>query len=176
MDCGRFEDGIATLAEGEGSPEAAAHVAGCPACAARLDGLRKVVQAARLPRFEAPADLVARAQGLMQPRPRLVARLLGNGLLGAARAARTDDFALLVGTDDVAVRLNYAKTSGGWELLGRAPGEGWTVVRGNEETPCGPSGRFRLVVRSLDEAMFVLRAPGIEIEVPSARELLDRGI
>lgn len=175
MDCKRHEEGLATLAEGGEAPEAARHVAECPACGTRLEGLRRMVAAARVPAFAAPADLVARAQALMRPAAprRLIARLLGNGLAASgARRGGAEDFALHVGTDDVSVRLQYAPTKGGWEILGRAPGEGWSVAG----TPCGPSGRFRLLVPSLEESAFVLRSTEVEIEVPSARRLLDDGL
>lgn len=175
--CKDYEEGIAALAEGLPAPEAEAHVAGCPLCAKRLAELKRVVLAARLPQATAPSDLLARAQSLMRPAPRRIARLLGNGLAAAgARATKVDDFALHVGADDISVHLHYAQAQSGWEVMGRAPAADWTVVYKGDETSCGPSGRFRISVRSLDDAAFLLRAPNGagEIEIPSAWELVGR--
>lgn len=174
--CKDHEEGLATLAEGGVAPEAAAHVAVCPACAAREAELRRIVMSARLRQESADAALIARAQGLMAGRPRLVARLLGSGLAAAgARSTGAEAFALHVGAGGVSIRLAYAPAAGGWEILGRAPGEGWSVQRGDDETPCVPAGRFRLVVPSLDDAAFVLRSPQLDVAIPAAAELLDRG-
>ncbi|RYG23112.1 hypothetical protein EON82_15050, partial [bacterium] len=167
--CREHEEGLATLAEGGSAPEAEAHVASCAACASRLAELRKTVESARLPFFDAPAELVARAQALMAPavRRRWVARLLGNGLAASgARGAVKEEFALHVGTDEHSVRLQFIPTRTGWEMAGRAPAEGWQVVHGDVEMVCGPSGRFRLAVPSLDDSGFLLRSPESEIEVP----------
>ena len=177
--CREHEEGLATLAEGGSAPQAESHVAGCEACVARLAELRKTVEAARLPFYNAPEELVARAQGLMAPalRRRWVARLLGNSLAGTgARGSATEEFALHVGTEEHSVRLQYIPIRGGWEIVGRAPAEGWRVVHGDRETVCGPSGRFRIDVPSLERAGFALLSSDSEIEVPAASELLRRGL
>lgn len=176
--CREHEEGLATLAEGGSAPETQAHVAACPLCTARLSELRKTVDAARMPLFDAPAELVARAQALMAPatRRRLIARLLGNGLAAAgARGAVKEEFALHVGIEEHSVRLQFVPMKGGWELAGRAPAEGWRVVRPGSETVAGLSGRFRISVPSLEDSHFVLRSSDVEIEVPAASELLRRG-
>lgn len=171
------------LAEGGSALETEAHVATCPECNVRLKALRKTVEAARLPYFDAPTDLVNRAKALMAPaaRRRLVARLLGNSLAGAgARGTATEEFALHVGTEEHSVRLQFVPRKGGWEVAGRAPAAGWHVVRLGSEEVSGPAGRFRFPVPSLEESGFLLRSPesdthAVEIEVPAASELLRRG-
>ena len=175
MRCKDVQESLATLAEGGSAPEAAAHAAGCVDCGARLAQLRRVVEASRLPTWNAPANLVASAKDLMRPRPRLVARLLGNGLAtSGARRASSEAFSLSVGVGSVAIPLRFVPARGGWEVLGRAPSEAWVVVRDGVETPCGPSGRFQILATSLDETAFVLRLGADEIEVPSAGGLIDR--
>ncbi len=174
MNCKDFEDGLATLAEGGKAPEAARHAADCAVCAVRLGQMRHVVAAARRLREHAPSELVSRASALMRPTPRLVARLLGNGLKASgARRGEAKDFALHVGVDGFSVRLQYAPVPGGWEVMGRAPTPDWTIAHEGGVVPCGSSGRFRLVVSGLEGTSFVLRKDGTEIEVPSARELID---
>ena len=176
MRCKDLQESLATLAEGGSAPEAEAHVAGCVDCGLRLAELRRVVGAARLPVESAPLDLIARAQALMRPRPRLVARLLGNGLAASgARRATAEAFSLSVGVDGVEIPLQFAPVKGGWELLGRAPSEDWTIERNGVEIPCGPAGRFHLFVPTLDEAWFTLRHGADEIVVPPVGGLIDLG-
>jgi len=174
--CKQFEDGLTILAEGGQSPETTLHLESCPACTAKVLELRKVIEAARLSYTVAPRDLIARAQALMQPvRNRLLARLLGSSLANAgARAATTERFSLHLGADDLSVRVSYAPAKDGWEVAGRAPGEGWEVEYRGERSPCGPAGRFRLNVPNLEDAEFLLRGPWIELEIPSASEFLGR--
>ena len=177
MDCKRFWDDWARLAAGETVAEARRHAQECPACAERLAQCERVVRAVRTPVEAAPHDLVVRAGAIMPRRPRLVARLLGNGLAmsGAARRGEVSDFALHVGVDGFSVRLQYTPVANGWEILGRAPTPDWSLSHEGGEVPCGASGRFRLVASSLGATSFVLRKDGAEIEVPSARELIEVG-
>jgi hypothetical protein len=177
MRCDEVIEGLAKLAAGGASPEAVAHAAGCLDCATRLAELDRVVASVRQPYGDAPYDLIARAQALMNARPRLVARLLGNSLSNSgARRVQAQNFALYVGVEDFTLDLHYAKLPDGWELLGRAPTADWRIAHSGGVLPCGPSGRFRLVARDLDGTAFVLCKGGTEIEVPSARELIDLGL
>ncbi len=171
-----FEEGLASLAEGQPAPAAERHVATCPGCAAYLAELRRVVDAARLTQSGAPADLVARAKSLMASSSRrLIARLLGSSLAAAgARAAKTEEFSLHLGAEDVSIRLLYTQTKTGWEIAGRAPSEAWFVDYQDERTPCGTAGRFRLTVPNLEDAGFLLLGPDFEIAVPPAAELIGR--
>ena len=164
------------LAEGGAAQAAAAHVAQCASCAKRLRELRRLVEALNAPTFEVPQDLAARARSLMRPTPRrLVARLLGSSLAASgARLAGADGFTLHVGAEEFSVRLQYTPAPEGWEVLGRAPGSGWSVVVDTEPSSCGPQGRFRILVPSLEKSDFALRSAALEIEVPPARELMDR--
>ncbi len=176
MECNEFQEGLAALAEGGTAPAAAAHVSQCAACAKRLRELRRLVDSLSTPRYEVPRGLSARAQALMRPAPRrLVARLLGSSLAASgARLAGADGFTLHVGAEDLSVRLQYTPAPDGWEVLGRAPGSDWSVVVDSEPSSCGPQGRFRIVVPSLERSSFALRSAALEIEVPPARELMGR--
>lgn len=176
MKCKEYLDELATLAEGGATPEASSHVAGCPECRVHLDELRRLMAALGLERHDVPRDLTARAQSLMRPTPRrLIARLLGSSLAASgARLAGADGFTLHVGADELSVRLQYTPAPEGWEVLGRAPGTGWTVVAGAEPSSCGPQGRFRILVPSLEKSGFALRNAALEIEIPPARELMGR--
>lgn len=174
MRCSEFRDGIATLAEDGTDARAEAHVAQCAACAGRLAQLRRIVAASNAGYWTTPPDLALRARAMMGARPRLVARLLGNGLANSgARRADVRDFALHVGVEDFSIRLHYVPNQEGWEVLGRAPTSDWTVAYRGGTLPCGPSGRFRLLSPDLDGTAFVLCKEAVEIEVPSARELTD---
>lgn len=176
MECNDFQEGLATLAEGGTSSATAAHVAQCASCAKRLRELTRLVEALSEPCLDVPRDLTARAQALMRPAPRrLVARLLGSSLAASgARLAGADGFTLHVGAEDLSVRLQYTPAPDGWEVLGRAPGAGWSVVFDAESSACGPQGRFRILVPSLERSNFSLRSAVLEIEVPPARELMGR--
>lgn len=177
MDCKAHEEGLAWLSRGGDAPEASRHVASCPACAERLERLRRIVAAARLRYEEAPDELAARAAALFPPkRRRLVARLLGNGLATSGARREAADFSLHVGTPELPVYLYYAPTKRGWEILGSSPEGEWTTAYRGEETPCGPLGHFKLDVPSLQESSFALRSSDLEIEIPSAGELTDRGL
>lgn len=162
MVCERFKDGLEALAQGEPSPSAAGHVAVCSDCAWRLTQMRRLVQMLRETAVASPA--------------RLVARLLGDGRKrSGARRSETSEFALHVGVDGLSLHLAYAPISTGWEVLGRAPDSGWSVLHAGAERLCGPSGRFRIVAKTLGDTMFTLRNDETEIDVPSAREMIDLG-
>ena len=170
MECKDFQEGLATLAEGGLSHEATAHTAGCPTCATRLDEMRRLVTALGESCFAVPPGLTARAKSLMRPTPRrFVARLLGSSLAGAGtRLAGADGFTLHVGAEELSVRLQYSPAPEGWEVLGRVPGTGWSVVFGAKREPVGPQGRFRILVPSLERSGFGLHSPTLELEVPPA--------
>ena len=176
MECKDFNEGLATLAEGGRASDAAAHVDRCEACARRLRELRRLVDVLSEPVYDVPRDLTARAQALMRPAPRrLIAQLIGSSLAAAgARLAGADGFTLHVGAESLSVRLQYSPAPDGWEVLGRAPGADWAVTVGAERSACGPQGRFRIVVPSLERSAFALRSEDLEIEVPAARELMGR--
>lgn len=165
MVCDRFKEGLASLAQGQPSPAATAHVATCPDCAWRLTQMKRLVALLEAPH---PSDDSARA--------RFVARIIGGGRgqTGARRHAPTE-FALHVAADRFTMYLSYAPFGETWEVLGRAPDEGWIVVREESEVPCGPAGRFRLLARNLDDTGFTLRNEDVEIAVPSAPEMIDLG-
>ena len=176
MRCNDFKEGVAILAGGGTAPEAKVHVEGCADCARRLEELRRIVAVARTAYWTVPQSLSDRAKALMPDRPRLVARLLGSGLVRAGvRRGEARDFALHVGVEGFSIRLSYAPLPGGWEVLGRAPTADWTVVHSGGALPCGASGRFRLLSPDLDGTAFRLRKHETEIEVPSARELTSLG-
>lgn len=177
--CREIGEELAALAEGKAAPQAEAHIRDCPSCAKRLAELKAVVDAARTSKFEAPDDLIRRAQALMAPSSRrMVARLLGNSLSGAgARGVVSEGAALRVGIGDLDLPLMVSPTRNGYEILGRAPSDVWTVEHQGMRTPCRPGGRFRIEVRELAESEFVLTGPEGEPEVivPAVSELLDRG-
>lgn len=175
MDCGGFREDLTTIAEGGAAPEAAAHARTCTACAAWLATERRIVNAARLAQREPPTDVLARAYALMPARPRLLARLIGSNLAASGmRRSATDRFSLHLQAGEEPLHLQYIPTENGWEILGRAPSPDGSVARGGEAIDCGPAGRFRLIVPSLDDSGFTLRAGGVEIDVPPAGEMLGR--
>jgi len=178
--CKNLEEGLVSLAEGLRVPEVESHVADCAACARKLAELKQMVGALRISQFEAPTDLVARAIGLMpNQRRQLLARLLSPRMaLSPARSVASDGLALQVGADEFVVRLLLAPIGSPanprqWEVSGMAPSADWQVVRGETETPCGESGRFKFSVSRLSDTAFVLRSAKVEVAVPSAQELID---
>ena len=160
------------LVEGREDAGAREHIARCVACAKRFAQLKRIFDASRAGYWTAPLELGLRARAMMASKPRLVARLLGSGLVNSgARRADVRDFALHVGVDGFSIRLHYAPIREGWEVLGRAPTSDWTVAYQGGALPCGSSGRFRLLAPDLGGTAFVLRKDEVEIEIPSAREL-----
>ena len=177
--CKSFEEGLIRLAEGQRVPDVESHVANCANCAQKLSELKQLIGAFRIRQFDAPTELVARAKALMpNQRRHLLARLVSPWMgLSPARSVASDGLALQVGADEFVVRLLLAPIGSPtnpreWEVSGMAPSSEWQVVRGDTEMPCGESGRFKFSVSRLSETAFVLRSATVEVEVPSAQELI----
>jgi hypothetical protein len=172
--CSQVLDQVTALAEGTSSPEAELHVAQCPSCAARLAELRKILQATALPMFNAPDDVVAQAQALMPnlaPRRRL--RLVASTFGMAGARSMTQDFHLVVGSDEESVRLMYRQEDGGWEVIGRAPSPEWLLSRPEADEPVGQEGHFSFRASSLADTSFALVRGQTRLDIPSADELLE---
>lgn len=171
--CEEILDDLVKLAEGGAAPEAASHLVGCVSCQNRLAEFKKILAAAQLPVFDAPTDVVMRAQSIMPMMPRRSAlRLLASSFSQAGARSVTQDFQLVVGTDETSLRVMYLKGADSWEVMGKAPSEGWTLLRDDFDEPLREDGRFQFEANDLGSTAFVLIKGEERLEIPNAEELL----
>lgn len=168
--CRTYRYQLADVAEGRGEPEAVRHVEGCPRCAELVRRYQAIRAAGKISWESAPADLVARAKALVgETRRRLVARRMGSSLLAGARGG-VDEFQVMVGAEEVSVRLMATREGSGWQLMGRLPSPDWKV-ESRHAVEMERDG-FRLNAPSLEDSAFRLIGPELEIEVPSLADIL----
>jgi hypothetical protein len=147
------------MAEGQIDAEQAAHLAGCADCGRRVEQMRTLLAALAYPLRAAPEGLLDRVPNPV-PAPKItrLARLLGYGPALAARAV-VDDVQVLVGTEDVELRLIYARQADGIRVMGRLPEGGWTLEDGAVE--------IDFVAASEAATGFALEREDMRLEVPA---------
>jgi hypothetical protein len=172
--CRNYRDHLVDAAEGRVSPEVAQHLEACASCAELVRRYREIVAATRIAWTPASRELVELVKGLM-PETRKVwsARRLGSSLMAGARGPG-DEFQMLVGTDELSVRVLASRTDAGWQLMGRFPEGEWNVVASVPVTV--DANGFRFVVSNLEESAFSLVGHDTVLEVPAlSRFLSDDG-
>ncbi len=166
-------DELVKLAEGGEAPDAASHLASCASCQKRLTEFTQILSAAQLPVFDAPTEVMMRAQSIMPTMPkRYTVRLLASSFSQAGARSVSQDFQLVVGTDETSLRVMYLKGADAWEVMGRAPSEGWTLLRDDFDEALDESGRFRFEAPDLGSTRFSLVNGEERLEIPNAEELL----
>jgi hypothetical protein len=170
--CSAIWESVVELAEGRENREALSHVAGCAECATKLDQLKAAFALGDHRFYNAPASLVESAKALMLPQKRVFG-LLRTTLAGAGTRAISEDFQMVVGSDDLQVRLMYTREGQQWRVMGRLPGEGWSVDRPGV-TDEG-DGRFSFDAADLASTGFELIGEEGAVVVPSAEEMLRDG-
>lgn len=156
-------------AEGRSSPELAVHLESCTSCAELVRRYREIVVAAQIAWTSAPAELIQRAKNLMPETRRVwIAQRLGASLAAGARGP-ADEFQVLVGTDELSIRLMATRIEKGWQLMGRLPEGEWEV---DASFPIQVDAKgFRFVVPSLEQSAFNLIGKDAVLQVPALSEL-----
>ena len=171
--CEEILDELVTLAEGREAPTASAHVATCKSCQKRLAEFRQILSAAQLPTFDAPTEWVMRAKAIMPTVPRRnPLRLLASSFSQAGARSATQDFQLVVGSDETSLRVMYLKGANAWEVMGRAPGAGYFLLRDGSDEALDEDGRFRFEAPDLASTGFSLVKGEERLDIPAAEELL----
>ncbi|MFI5386178.1 MAG: hypothetical protein ACHQ50_08665 [Fimbriimonadales bacterium] len=125
--------------------------------------------------YNAPAKVVAAAEGLMPVKERRVATLLRSTVSWSGARAVAEDFQLVVGQGENQTRLMYSRSGSGWLVLGRMPSSEWLAVKGETTLDSDEQGRFSFTASDLFATDVTLLGPSVEIYVPSAEELLSSG-
>ena len=158
--CSNYRVHLADAAEGRADLEVMNHATTCAKCAKLLAQYR-VLLAAASGTWESPsAQILARVKGMMPERRRvLIGRRLLAPSLSTARGLPVEEFQVVVGAEDVSVRIMATPQGGGWSIMGRLPDASWTV---ESDTPVDQSGgRFQLDATDLTSSGFDLVGPNI---------------
>ncbi|HEY0866796.1 MAG TPA: hypothetical protein VGE01_05445 [Fimbriimonas sp.] len=173
--CASIREALVRLAEGKSEPEAESHAAGCARCSERLSQLRAMVSLARVAHFDAPEALVRSAKGLMAPRRRtLVAGLLRSSLSLSGARSLPESAQLVVGGEDVSIRLMVRRQGEGYEVFGELPSSDWTVESDRAGVTQNGS-RFQLAASDPADTAFVAESELLRVEVPALQELIPSG-
>ncbi len=165
--CAPYQDKIVDIAEGRRDADAEAHVAECQACTKRLLQLRSLLAALTYPLHSAPDAILSKLPEMVPvARPTVIARLLGYGPALAARSS-TDDIQLLVGAEDIEVRVIYARQGDGIRVMSRLPEGGWITE--------GAQDRVDFMAPTEEATGFTILREDARIYVPSLTELRDHG-
>ena len=167
--CKTYRDEIADVAEGRASVEAVAHVAGCPACAARVKAYQSIFAAARLPRESAPASLIASVAAMMPDlRRSIVARRL-SALVPTAARRQSSDVQIVVGDEETSIRVLARADGDEWIVMGRLPEGEWNF----DGPPAEIQGdRFTFRASDLGATAFAIESEVRRLEIPPIAELL----
>ena len=169
--CSNYRIHIPDAAEGRADLDVMNHVATCAKCA-KLLTQHRVLLAAASGTWESPsAQILARVKGLMpETRRILVGRRIFAPSLSAARGLPVEEFQVLVGAEDVSVRIMATPQGEGWSIMGRLPNDSWAVQA--DSLVDQSAGRFQLDASDLNASGFDLLGPDVVIRIPALSELL----
>jgi hypothetical protein len=169
--CSKYRFRLIEAAEGNADNEMLAHVAECANCSAEVNRIITVLAAAKGIWESAPSEIVQRAQSLMpETRRHLIGRRLGLGSFAGARGGQ-EEFQVLVGDEDVTIRLMASPRQDGWAVMGRVPGDDWIV---EAQSPVKLDDTvFEFEVKTLDGSAFDLVGPDSILHIPALSELID---
>jgi len=169
--CSKYRSQLIEAAEGNAGPEVLAHLAECPKCSAIVSRTIQILSAAKGFWESAPSDLVTRAKSLMpETRRYLTGRRLDWGQVAGARGPQ-EEFQVLVGDEDVSVRVMASPRPNGWAVMGRVPDEQWVVEAQSPVTVDG--SLFEFEVQTLADSAFDLVGLESILQIPPLSELID---
>ena len=146
------------------------HTQVCAGCRKILKQTAQLLDAARGV-WEAPSvGIVSRVLGLMpESRRILVGKRIQIGGLLPARGP-VEEFQIVIGSEDVSVRLLATPERQGWVIRGRLPSPDWLA---EAEFPITISeDRFEMFVPSLEESSFELVGPAEVLRSPALSEVI----
>lgn len=163
--CRDYRDRLGDAAEGRADATLNAHLAECTMCTARVERMRAMIEASRFRLESAPSALIDSVKGLMTPKAhRVWATLVSTSRLAGARA-EGDDFQAVYAHEGVTLRILATRTDDGWELMGRLPGDAWTVHANGEVEQ--EEGGFRVRTDNLETLELRVSHGESEIEIPN---------
>lgn len=160
---------LVDIAFGVSTGEAATHDG------SKLEQLKKVARAIQVSHFDAPADVLERAYGIVAPseRRRLRVQLLRSTIgLAGARLERGDETQVVVDAEGTRVRVMYGRDEEGWNLMGRVEGEGWFAECAEQKIDCGSTGQFSFAVADVSETGIRFTSSAAEFEIKPFEELV----
>lgn len=169
--CSNYRMHLPDAAEGRADLEVMNHAGTCAKCATLLAQYR-VLLAAASGTWESPSAQVLASVKAMMPEKRrvLIGRRILAPSLSAARGLPVEEFQVVVGAEDVSVRIMAIPQGEGWSIMGRLPDASWTV---ESETPVDQSsGRFQLEAVDLESSGFDVVGPNVVLRIPALSELL----
>ncbi|MEQ1822569.1 MAG: hypothetical protein ABL949_08665 [Fimbriimonadaceae bacterium] len=153
--CREFESRLAALAEGGHDLEVEEHVSVCPNCNAKLSGLKTMLTAARRGHFNAPSEMVLRAQLIFVPSKRVVFGSLLNLGAAGARSTSTEIGQLRLQAEDVSVTMMVRPEGKSWQVMGVIEGPLPSTLSIADESFSCRSARFEFLTNSLEEEIWL---------------------
>ncbi|RMG26758.1 MAG: hypothetical protein D6724_01165, partial [Armatimonadetes bacterium] len=146
--CNDYVERIVLVALGEEDHEAERHAEECQGCREWLEEMKRIMEVARLKRFEPPQELVDQVKGWAERRTVRAEPVRSSLGLAGARRGEADAFQVLLDAAGETVRVAYTREDGSWKVLVEAPAI-YGSLRIGGKTVAGSDGRFRFTVRSL---------------------------
>ena len=167
--CSRFRSSLADAAEGKVTAELTEHLRECSSCAQIIGEYKAIFASAGELWESAPLETIQLAKALMpETRRVLFAKRLS---VGAATArGPQEEFQVLVGGEDISMRLMATPTTEGWSIRGKVPNADWIVYAENAVQM--PDGRFEFTVPTLEESSFDVLGEDTILQVPALSQLL----
>lgn len=175
MNCERYLEELVAAALGETSETLRLHLATCRGCRHKLAQFSKIAESLQAGYFNAPAELIRRAQEIqiIGDRRNLVARLLSASFAGAgARLNETSAFQLLFEAENRHIRMMYTRDGKDWQVVGQVPADaGWSIFVGDSAVQSDSSGRFSFRARNLEGTGIRCMGADFDIYLPPASEV-----
>ena len=168
--CNQFRDSLADMADGTADAATVAHVNSCQSCLSIVNDLKLIVARAHQEWFIAPSEWISAAKALM-PETRKIFTCHRLQLRGIAPArGPVDEFQIVVGTDELSLRLMATPTDTGWNIMGQFPSSDWEMEGQPNVTISGP--RFQFSAKDLSETAFELVSMDTILQVPPMNRLI----
>ncbi len=168
--CSRFRSRLADAAEGNTNVELAEHLGQCTVCSQIISEYKTIFATASGLWESAPLESIQLAKALMpETRRVLFAKRLSVGAAATARGPQ-EEFQVLVGGEDISMRLMATPTTEGWSIRGKVPNADWIVYAENAVQM--PDGRFEFTVPTLEDSSFDVLGEDTILQVPALSQLM----
>ncbi len=153
--CLDFQTELVDVAEGKSNASAEQHAIECDACGQRLAELRQLIEVAARNHFDAPAEMIRRAEGIFVPRKRTVFAALTNFGLAGARAVASDLNHFKLVAEDVNITIMIRREKEKWRVMGRVEGPQPTSGQHSAQVINFSDSQFEFLTESLEEDLWL---------------------